>query len=79
LNGVRIILLSGVTFGGHRSAKELEWIARRMEYIALRFPVNDPREKNVNTFTSYAEICTVEGDFWEELDKRKDRGRFAEV
>ena len=48
-----------------------------MEYITERFPVNDPRKRDIDTFTSYAEICGVEGDFWEEMDRRRDRSRFT--
>jgi hypothetical protein len=71
-----VILLSGVTFGGYRSPRETEWVAQRMVYITERFPVNDPRKGDVETFTSYAEICGIDGDFWEEMDKRRDRSRF---
>jgi len=71
-----VILLSGVTFGGYRSPRETEWVGARMVYITERFPVNDPRKGNVETFTSYAEICGIDGDFWEEMDKRRDRSRF---
>ena len=70
-----VILLAGVTFGGPGLPREKEWISQRMEYITTRFPVNDRRKRNVDKFTSYAEICEVEGDFWEELYKRRNRSR----
>ena len=74
LNKLWVIILAGVAFG-MQFTREKDWLRGRIKYIKGRFPVNHLRGSD--TFGHiYGDLGCVEGDFWEEMDKQRDRYRF---
>ncbi len=62
---VWIMFLVGATFGGKRSPGLGEWIKLRMNVMARRLPILK------NGVELYGELFEIEGDFWNELVKRR--------
>lgn len=62
---VWIMFLVGVAFGGKRSGEMGGWIKERLEETSKRLPI---LRKGVDI---YGELWEVEGDFWNELEKRR--------
>jgi hypothetical protein len=63
---VWIMFLVGVAFGGEKRSGEMgEWIKRRIEDTSSRLPI---LRRGVEV---YGELWEVEGNFWNELDKRR--------
>lgn len=62
---VWIMFLVGVAFGRKRSGEMGGWIKERLEETSKRLPI---LRKGVDI---YGELWEVEGDFWNELEKRR--------
>lgn len=62
---VWIMFLVGATFGGKRSPALGGWIKQRLKVMAKRLPIVK------NGVELYGELFEIEGDFWNELVKRR--------